>query len=1042
MQIEKQLSLAERSVIGWFVRSPVAGTVALLVLLLLGLWGGRFLRVQLFPPVSIPVITVRLPWPAANAQQVADGLVKPLENRLLAQNDIERLYAFSMDQMALLVIRYRHGVDMDRAYAELNQVLNGYASWPDGVDRPQVNQLAWLEPVASVLIQGDFRPDEIRQWLFSAERALLQLGVAQVDFRGAMDDEAIHIELPLAETARLGLSVAGLAQQLEQQLTDRAVGEVGVGASLRSLQGRSAPKTLSQLADLSVKTGDNQLVSLGDLAHIHRQFPTDQVRLEMNTVPIIEMVLYRNDSADVITLADTIMNWMQRARQTLPPGLTVLPYQEVWTFMADRIALLISNALSGLVLVVLLLWLFLGASAAFWVAVGIPLALLGSAFVLYMTGMSLNMITVFSYIMALGIIVDDAIVVAEETQSLQQLGYERSEAAMLGAYRMWHPVLASSVTTLVAVLPLFFITGTVGDFLLGIPWVVASVIVVSLFECFCVLPRHLSYSWSSATTELSRWRQQLVRWGQWWLAHCITPVIELVLAYRVAVLAMVGVFVVWTVALLSSGAVRWLFFPPFEQNAMYINVNFSEQASWTDKQQAMRQIEQAIWQANDDIQVAYGVSMVKQAVVMYHTKQAMNLVDSLALVQPQRHAAVTVELADLDQQRAALRRQFVESIQSHIIPHDQMREWEIITQRQSPAADGVTIQLLADDWYTLKQASDAVKLDLRDEPGVYSLVDDARYDGSVWQFVLNERALAMGLTQADVQGQLTAAFSGVVVDRIDQPYHDMAVRVVMPQSDRENIDALAYFPIVFGKEVLPLAALVDWQIGPGFAVIAHEDGMMRIEVSMQIDQQSGYRSQLIRRLNGTILPKLQQTYPVQWKIAGLESEQRAYAEVELGAVLGLLMIYLVLVWVFSSYLWPLAVFLVIPLAWAGAIWGHYIWQVDGSFYTLFGLFALTGIVVNDSIILVVRYRELLETMSTTAALVEAVRQRSRAVFLTSLTTIFGLMPLLLDSSATAQYFHPIVLTIIAGLVVSTGAILLVVPVGIALLEDARRCLSE
>ena len=647
------------------------------------------------------------------------------------------------------------------------------------------------------------------------------------------------------------------------------------------------------------------------------------------------------------------------------------------------------------------------------------------------------MISLFALIMALGIIVDDAIVVGEDALTHFQTGEGSLEAAEGGARRMLAPVMSSSLTTIAAFIPLFAISGFIGKFLGDIPFVIVCVIIASLIESFLILPGHLRHSFKGLRHADARpLRQRLDRGFDRFRDHFFRPVVTWAVHNRVAVIAIALAFVIVLFGLLRGGRIGFAFFPNVEGNVVVASATFVAGTPPERVRSFIADVEAALYETNE----GFGGGLVTVTNVAtgrgYFSSGRQEQ-------QGEQFASVTVELIPSDQ-REVRNEVFIADWEKRLRKPPGL-EYLTITSRTGghPGRD-LEVRLSGQDANALKQAALELSDSLAAIPGVLAIEDDMPYGQQQLVFRLSPLGESLGLSVEDVGRQLRGAFDGELAQIFNEADEEVEVRVMLPDTERYRLSALEDFSAFLPNgQTVPLLSVVDLEERRGFKAVRHAEGRLAVTVYADVNKKTANANAVRAQLRESLLPGLVEQYGLSWEFTGRAEDQRETAgDMQRGALFALAMIYIVLAWVFGSYGWPLVVMAIIPFGIVGALFGHYLMGVTPTILSMFGLFALSGIVVNDSIILVVFYKQLREKgMGVKEAIVEAACQRLRAVLLTSLTTIAGLLPLLFETSLQAQFLIPMAVSISFGLAFATFLVLLLVPTLLAGLEGARLRLS-
>jgi multidrug efflux pump subunit AcrB len=669
------------------------------------------------------------------------------------------------------------------------------------------------------------------------------------------------------------------------------------------------------------------------------------------------------------------------------------------------------------------------------VAVGIPVSFMATLAVLYLVGGSINMISLFALIMALGIIVDDAIVVGEDAQAHFDMGEDPLMASEGGARRMLPPVLASSLTTIAAFLPLMMIGGRMGSIMLAIPIVIVCVIVASLIESFLILPGHLRHAFvQGREVRPSRLKEKLNRGFERLRDHWFRRLVRVAIEFRWTTIAGAIGLLFLAAGLFFGGKTSWQFFPSPESTTVYANVRFVSGTAREVVDEFIDRVEAELLNTIDDID---------ETVVSTYYRVHASTVGRGRAITGERVGSIYVELLGSDQ-RATDNPSFIENWRSRIKVPAGIESFQITSRRVGPSRRELNLRLTGSSPHRLKAAALDLAQTLETIPGVSAIDDDLPYGREQLIYELSPAGESLGLSITDIGRQLRAAYDGIILQRFQQGADEVEVRLQLPESEQRRLDSLLHLPIKLPNgEFVSLETVANWRSAQGFETLRHFNGNLSVDVSADVNAALNNTAEITADLTQFTLPALASKYGIQYSVEGRTASQReTFTDMRLGAIIALVIMYLVLAWVFSSYGWPLLVMLTIPLGLTGAVLGHWIMDMNLTILSLFGFFGLSGIVVNDSIILVIFYRHIRDKgLPVYAALEEAACQRLRAVLLTSLTTIAGLTPLLFETSRQAQFLIPMAVSIAFGLAFTTLLILLVIPAMLSIYEDVHAALQ-
>ncbi|MFV2031788.1 MAG: efflux RND transporter permease subunit [Gammaproteobacteria bacterium] len=1017
-------------ILGLFANHRVAPNLLMAMMILAGIIALKKLNVQFFPTFALDTISVSTTWSGASAEDIETGITIPFEQRLRSVDRLKEMSSTSAPGISSITLIFDSGTDMVLALDSVKKQVDDFTSLPDEVDKPKIAQNLRYESVARLLVTGPQSPQELRIIAREFERELLARGIDRIEIRGLPQD-SVQISVPSSQMRRLGLGLDELARRIDDASQDLPAGLMGENDGTREIRSMNQRRTPLQFGELSVVSEQDRRINLGDIASIERKPKKGTPSITVGEGNGVVLILRRSENGDSLESAKILQQWLDETRPTLPPTIEIQLFNQRWELIKDRIMLLLKNGGGGLALVLIILYLFLSTRVAFWVAVGIPVSFMATLAALYLVGGSINMISLFALIMALGIIVDDAIVVGEDAQAHYDMGEDPLKASEGGARRMLAPVMASSLTTIAAFLPLLLIGGHMGNFMRAIPIVIIGVIVASLIESFLVLPGHLRHAFVHGHDKpLSRTRIFLNRRFDLFRDRLFRPLVHLAIEFRWTTIASAFGFLLLAAGLVVGGKIGWQFFPSPESTTIYANVRFVAGTSQDIVDNFLEQVEQELQNTI--------ASYDEKIVSTYYTLHASSVGHGRDIT-GERIGSLYVELLS-SEQRETENRDFIRNWRERIKLPAAIDNFLISSRRAGPAQGDLNIRLTGTSARQLKTAALELAEAYAGIPGVSVIDDDLPYGREQLIYSLSPACEALGLSINDIGKQLRAAFDGIILQRFQEGADEIEVRLQLPDAEQRSLSSLFQLPIQLPSgEFVPLESVANWSSNQGFETLRHFNGLLSVDVSGDVNPSINNTSEIIEDLAQVTLPSLASRYGVNYSVEGHSaSERETFTDLKSGIVVALLMMYLVLAWVFSSYGWPLLVMLTIPLGLTGAVLGHWMMGMNMTLLSLFGFFGLSGIVVNDSIILVIFYRQIRDAgMSTYQALEEAACKRLRAVLLTSLTTIAGLTPLLFETSRQAQFLIPMAVSIAFGLAFATLLILLVIPAMLSIYEDAH-----
>jgi multidrug efflux pump subunit AcrB len=930
----------KNSLLGVFARHRVAANLLMVMMFSSGVIALQKLNVQFFPNFELDQISVSTVWSGASSEDIETGITIPLEQRLRSIDRLKEFTSTSATGVSGITLEFDENSNMTFALDEVKKQVDDFSNLPDDAELPKVAQLVRYESVARLLISGPSQIDELRLLARQFERELISAGIDKVDISG-LPKQQIQIELAAEQIQRLGLGLGELAGRIDAASQDLPAGLIGEEDGAREIRSQNQRRTPQDFANLAIVSEADKRIHLGDIAKIERGHLSDSSTISVDGKNALVLVLRRNENGDSLEAAEILQNWLDKTRPQLPPNIEIQVFNERWQLIKERIMLLLKNGAGGLVLVLLILYLFLSARVAFWVAVGIPVSFMATLAVLYLVGGSINMISLFALIMALGIIVDDAIVVGEDAQAHFDMGEDPLMASEGGARRMLAPVLASSMTTIAAFLPLMMIGGRMGSIMVAIPMVIVCVIVASLIESFFILPGHLRHAFvHNRAAKTSRFKEKLNRGFEHLRDKWFRRLVRVAIEFRWTTIACAIGFLLFAAGLFLGGKTSWQFFPSPESTTVYANVRF---VSGTAREVVNKFVDQVETELNNTI------DDIDETVVSTYYRVHGSTVGRGRAITGERAGSIYVELLSSDQ-RATDNPSFIENWRSRIKVPPGVESFQITARQVGPSRRELNLRLTGSTPHRLKTAALDLAQTLETIPGVSAIDDDLPYGREQLIYELSPAGEALGLSITDIGRQLRAAYDGIILQRFQQGADEVEVRLQLPQSEQRRLDSLLYLPILLPNgEFVALETVANWRSAQGFETLRHFNGSLSVDVSADVNAALNNTAEIVADLTQFTLPALSSKYGIQYSVEGRSASQReTFADMRLGAIVALALMYLVLAWVFSSYGWPLLVMLTIPLGLTGAVMGHWLMDMNLTILSLFGFFGLSGIAISGT----------------------------------------------------------------------------------------------
>ncbi len=1061
------------------IRNTPAMNTLMIALVVVGVISLFSMRREVFPEFELEIILVTVPYPGASPEEVEEGICQKIEEAVRSIDGIKKQTAVAKEGLGSLVLELETGVNVQKILNEVRSEIDRIPSFPLLAEDPEVKQITLRQPAIKVGVLGPVSDDpaaevRLREIAEQVRDDLILLpAVSQANISGAKEYQ-IDVEISEETLRRYGLSLQQVAAIIRSENLELPGGTIRTDSQDILIKSKNKGTVAEEIERLPLITQPSGVVlTVGDVGVVRDEFADIDIFTEINGRPGMVISVDRTATEDLLKITDEVHAYV--AEKKLPPGYELVTWQDRSVEVRDRLELLAKNGAQGLVLVVLMLALFLEIRLAFWVAVGIPISLLGTCAALYFGGHTLNMLTTFTFVMALGIVVDDAIVVGENIYTHRQLGKSFLQAAIDGASEVAPSVAASVATTIIAFMPLLFVSGVMGKFIAVMPVAMIAILLFSLFESIFVLPCHLTHNKAHAEDGLVGAAQRLrarlspvLSWtvgtvavGVAWLLTEITAPLRLcerlfnwlnrktntitdVVADRYYVplldasLRRPSVAVSLGISLLLVAAGLWRgqivpfnIFPKLDSNTIEVSVIFPDGTPAAITDQATRRIEQAIREI-DEQYAAQGEPILRL------TRRSVGYVNAqggagMEMQSDGSHlGSVTAELRDTtertidSQQILAKWRELVGDVSG-------AESLKFTSGDTGPGGTPIEFKLLAprENLADLEQAVEEAKARLGTIPGVFDISDDSRPGKWEFQLRVKPEAQAMGVPLQQIAETVRASYYGEEVMRLQRDRHEVKLMVRYPREDRRSMAELEQIRVrtADGAE-RPLMELADILVDRSYSEINRVDQLRSVTISADLDESKANARQIVADLQATFMPQLLEKYPavtVRWE-GQQEQTTESLQSLMIGLGIALVAMFALLTLEFTSYFQPLLIMGIIPFGIVGAVFGHAIMGLPLTLFSLFGLVTLTGVVVNDSIVLIdFINRHVQEGVPLETALRDAGRRRMRPIFLTSVTTIAGLLPLLFETSFQAQILIPMAVSISFGLMLSTILVLFLVP---------------
>lgn len=1039
------------SAIGWMSRNHVAANLLMLVLVVGGLIKGRSLKQEVFPEVSLDRIQVSVAYPGAGPEEVEEGILLQVEENLTGVDGIKELRSRAAEGFGTVTAELVPGEDPDQLLQEIKSEVDRIVTFPQDAEKPVISKLLNRREVISLVVYGGLSEHSLRQQAEMIRDELLGLaGITQVDLSGVRPYE-IAVEISEENLRRYNLTLDQVASRLRRASLDLPGGTVKTAAGQILLRTKERRYFAPEYADTVVLVqADGSQLRLGEIATVRDSFRETDEFARFDGQPAAMVRVYRVGEQKPTEIAATVRNYVAAKQASLPASVQLATWNDTSENLQSRMNLLTKNAGFGLALVLIVLGLFLEIRLALWVMLGIPISFFGALLVLPLLGVSINMISLFAFILALGIVVDDAIVVGENVYEQRLLGKPYLQAAIDGAREVGLPVIFSVLTTVAAFMPLIFVDGMMGKFIKTIPLVVISLLLVSLVESLFVLPAHLAMGrrrslGGGVIGTLDRIRQGFGRRLDRLIAGPYRRTLALALEHRYTTLALSLAVLLLTVGIVKGGVIKFVFMPEVDGDVITASLQMPPGTSAEQTGRVQQQIvEQGLATvAEYDAGLPAGGSILRNIYAVVGstlagggpgggaTASGAHLSDIALFLTPSEERGISsTQIQNSWRQKVGE----LPGIESLVFKSNLVR-----------MGANIDVQLAHTDFAVLEAAAARLRLALGEYPGVGDIEDNFARGQQEIKLRLKPAARTLGVTEEDLGRQVRGAFFGAEALRLQRGRNEVRVMVRYPESDRRSLADLENLRIrtANGGEI-PLARAAWIDSGSGFAEINRTARKRVINVTASVDSRQANAGEILADLKSNLLAELAADYPgLSFNLEGEEKERRdSLGSMKEGFLLALVGIYALLAIPFRSYSQPLLIMAAIPFGVVGAVLGHLLMGYNLSILSIFGIVALSGVVVNDALLLIDRING---GRREGAALFEAVtaagQRRFRPILLTSLTTFFGLAPMILETSVQARFLIPMAISLGFGILFATAITLVLVPTLYLILEDLRALLG-
>ena len=1007
-------------------------TVFANILLVLVFMGGTMAVVSMvrepFPQFSLDMITITVVYPGADPEEVEEGICRKLEEAVESVEGIKLFTTYASENSGTALIEVKEDYDIDQVLDKVRSNVDAISTFPADAEKPIITELMLKDPVIMLYLAGDMTERRLKEWAERTKDELQLLDqISQVTIFGAREYE-INIEISEARLREYHLSFDQVARAVAQSNLNLGGGTIrtqGEEIRVRTMGRKYTGEQLADIVVLARPTGE--IITLDKIARIKDGFRQDPIKATVNGEPGLLMIIFKTTEEDAIEISKVANRYLKEKKAVLPQGAVMDVLYDNTEMLRDRINLMVKNGILGLILVFVILWLFLDKRLSFWGGMGIPISVSGALTLIWAMGETINMITLGGFIMVLGIVVDDAIVVGEAIFTHRKNGKPPLKAAVDGVCEVGMPVVAAVFTSVVAFVPLRFVGGIMGKFISILPVVVIACLVFSLVECMFMLPAHLSHlpdlnqppkrpGFFDKT--LGRVQALFGRGLEWFAERVYAPFLNASLKWRYIFLCLAIATLVATFGLFAGGFLKFEVMPDVDGFVITSNIEFPPGTPPKVTAAAAAQMEEALKRLEEKFPTATGEPLIEKRLSLVGQtledipNRGPHLAGVQAILLPSERRRVHYKTL-----LAAWEKEAGE------IPGAKSVTFEGIST--GPPGAPIEVWVQGHDMDRILAASDDLMNRLEKFEGVYQIRSDFSPGKNELRLFLKPEARVLGLTLEDLARQVYAGYFGQEAVRLQRGRDDVRVKIRYAEAERARVSDLANIRIRTpdGRQV-PLFSVADARFAPGYAKIIRTNGMRRVAVSADVDDTKANTTEILQELKAAYFPELFSRYPgVSVSVQGEQKKLReSLSSLAIGYPLAIVGIIIIIATIFRSYVQPIVILVTIPFGIIGAVAGHFVMGYNLSLMSIFGMVALTGVVVNDAIVLIERVNEnLADGMPFYQALRQGGQRRFRAIFLTTVSTVGGVAPMILETNFQARFLIPMVLSLAAGVSFRHGA---------------------
>lgn len=1006
--------------IKYFSSHPTASNLLMIFFVVVGFTSISKLQKETFSKLDLKDVQIKVTYPGASTLDIEQDICIKIENAIDGVSNVHEIQCEARENIAITKVTMVSKKNWKNFVDDIKSEIDTIDNFPKGVDDITIKELGKVSSVLDIAISSNSGLINLKEFANNFKDELKRLeGISLVEITGVSDHQ-LKILVSKEKLEKYNITLTQIENILKSQNIKIPLGNIENQEEEYLVKFENRKKSVQELKELRIISTSNSIVKLEDIANIVEEFELEEDKIIFNGKRTLILNIKKTRSEDTIKISDTIKEFLDVRK--LPKDIEIKILNNWSDITVDRLNLLVVNAIQGLILVFLTLWLFFKFRFAFWVAMGLPISFLGSFWVMNFFGISINMLSMVALLLAIGILMDDAIVISENIATEYSKGKKKLEAIVDGIKKVSTGVLSSFITTCAMFIPLVFLVGDIGELLKVIPIVLIIVLSVSLIEAFIILPRHLSHSLEK-NEKPTKFRENFIKKVEYFKEIYIVNTLEKLIPYRYLFVGIVVAIFIISISMLSGGILKFQALPALEGDVVEARILMPSGTPLSQTKAVVEKILEDAKEINNKYKEKYKENLIKNY-GQYFNK-------NLDSHEKGKHiATVSLELLTSEKRDISIRElihKFKEKSEDIIGAN------KIVFKEPGLGIGGYPLEfrVYGDNLNQLKNSSKELETWLKSYKGVFYINTDLRQGKDEYIISLNDKALLHNITSDMVAHELKNAFYGTIIDEFQIDKEN--IEVTLKTLDNHSLQDLQELKI----KSIPLNEICNITIKNSFSRINRIDSKRVVSIVGEIDTYKTNVNEIVADTQKYFLPRLQKKYPkLEFTVEGqMKDTKKTGASFLRNFLIGLFLVFILLSLQFKSYIEPIVVMMAIPLSFIGVIWGHIIMGADLTMPSILGFISLAGIVVNDSILLVIFLKSNIKALGIHKASVQASKDRFRAIMLTSITTIAGLIPLMFETSLQAKVLIPLAISIVFGLLASTILVLFIVPIFYIILED-------